>query len=1028
MIVASWDDLITGFPSGSVIHKTNGELASPCPFCKEGGAKFSGEDRLVWFYPPSVLFCRACGTHSYEELAASLFGSDAVVMPSLIGVSDDAPVKRELYLCNNEYVRSLHEAVDREFWQSFGWTDETINRFQLGYGKLYAYANRAIRHIIPFKPWTVEGEVANGWALEGRLPYNSTAQEERNIKTAGLGREYFWAIFEDKNDETLIITEGLKDAISAYQIGFRSIVAILGSATDRESLSQWIDLQKFKRIIVASDNDAAGERYASSFRSYLKTPVYSIRWPADHRPGYDLTDLLFQRGLDSYGFVIDHLALVDLVVEKGLVKDVRVYYPDYRPETFEPTDLTTIRSELNCTIDDFLTNYKHYRRYSKRGVVKVLAAPPGAGKSYALVRAAEKQAREKIEERNRLRIQLEAEKEAALEQEGLTDEDRQAIIEVFEKRIENLRLTSVLYAGPFISGWADIAEHWTNPELWYNYEARNELNCRNLTTVSALAAKGYTPMAFCQAACPLKAWCQQHGYLSQDDERRRHPITYVRHQNLVQDSLLGEYDAVIIDENPLASLEAPVSITAHDLHPTFQLWDQYIEPETTQRVVDFMAAARRVFGQNAGSKTTRSGRSFMEQLDQELGCELEKFLTEIDPDVLEEYHPPTVIQTDVDYKALPTRSLPLLHAALLRELPKYRSDQRNYNSALHLVGGRLEIYPMQAPKLPANKPLIIADGTAMPELYSLFFNRDLSVYAPKIINPKSETIVYFGSDFTRTHISNEVGVAITDFNNWLKDHNHSVEDLFGQDFDLDKLPVDESMYDSAILKRILTLLKQTAEKHQSVLFVTYKHLRTLIEYRMKELYPKLHAKIQYGHYWSLRGTNRYKDVEAVLLVGCPRVGYDSLYRRISAWASLDSSRPYIFPHVVKAIKPYSGRYEGHSYYTYSDPFADSIVEMVEAGEVRQVLERIRVHTSATPKTAYLALSRPSAIAVTQLLGVGTTVNKAENIRHQDLLNFMTSYYKTNSRWPKYTLLTEMFNVSSKTIAAMRKGAEDLVRE
>lgn len=1026
----SLDQLFELFPHHKIY---NSVYHSPCPFCqadKESDPSrihtknehvFVGDDRFIRdFSRYDNWYCTHCQrVYNLADIVVQLGVQLAEDFNEIIPDDYLEHKKLELYLADENYVTQLHQNVQRHYWYAFGWNDQIIDQFKLGYGVLYPHSNRSPRHIIPFVPHTNEGG-KNGYALEGRRSAGADSTEPKVIRTSGIGKEYFWQ--DVIGSKKAIITEGIKDGISA-RLCFNDVdlYAILGNATDRENLSTYIQERNYQSILVLADNDESGSDYLNSFLSDLEN-IYTVQWPNNAKKGYDLTDLLVQYGAENVRKYTEQMIYqVSIPIERGYVSDVRMFYPGYVPPSPSGLSRDETRDELPDVLDDFIENYMERRKYAGKGIVKVLGVDPGTGKSFAMVDLAEKLSEKVMEDYKRSKTQLNMAIKKEQEYLLLAEDEEEkgnylARIETFQKRIQNLSCAKILYAGPFINGWEDILQHGANPDLWYNLEARNKDNCENLSTVSALAQKGYVPMNFCQVACPFKQNCK---YLKQLDERKTKPITYVRHQSL-QTSLIDEYRYILIDENCLSVFDEPIKVDASQLYPTYSdYWDEAIDADQRALILEFIDAIRMGMNANIGKNTIISGREWMNIINDLLMGKLIETLTYIDPKNLNEYHPKTVMG-DFNYDELPMRCIPIIFDVMQRELELYVSDQLNYNSGIHLINGELEIYPLDKVSIPTSRPIIIADGTAFPDLYGMLFDREVEIYRPSIYKEESSTTVYYGSDFTRTSINTQVGNGLMDLSRWLKENRLIVEDLFGETFDLNELPVDENLYDSVVLRRMLTLLKMTAEKHSSVLFVTYKNIRILLEKRMSELYPDLHAKIHYAHYGSLRGTNRYKEVESVLLIGCPRMSYSDMHRKIQAWAKL-ADQKYVPFRIINKVAPYHGVeiYAGHTYTTFDNEFADRFLTMFEAGEVRQAMERIRIYTSDVPKFAYLALSRPSGKWVKEISPLGRVINQYEDKRFAELKQELTESYLTFNKFPKYNKLTQKYKVSTQTITEMR---------
>lgn len=365
------DQILELFPHYTV--KANGEIGLPCPFCGQHGSRngrfevkngypFYGNDRLIFFpdtsRPP---FCRQCGRVWYYDQIVELLAPGRYTIGELLTPADEVqnvPAKSRGVVGNDEdYVNTVHASVRRDYWYENGWTDAIIDRFRLGWGAMYPGSNKAGRHIIPFQARTVEG-VEEVWSFEGRLdPEDYGCGEERNIKTAGLTKDYFWHI-ADGESETLWVAEGPKDAITAYLLGYRHILALFSSGMWTPDIAEWVR-QNYEVVIVAGDNDDAGQkmtRHAAGQLYEIEVTSRMLRWDALLPEKYDLTDLLRDRGLEGAKEYLED-NIVDYV-PRGFVPRFRDVSPNYVPASKDGPDVYSVqevRGELPDIICDFLS-------------------------------------------------------------------------------------------------------------------------------------------------------------------------------------------------------------------------------------------------------------------------------------------------------------------------------------------------------------------------------------------------------------------------------------------------------------------------------------------------------------------------------------------------------------------------------------------------------------------------------------------------------------------------------------------------
>ncbi len=1060
--ITTIDEIVDLFPPGSV-DVDEGELHSPCPFCTSGGTRleyrgiaFYGEDRLIWFSDRAGVSCRKCGHYSPMQALVDLLAPGSEVSTELAPTEIVKEIT-EPVVATDEYVQHLHERVDRTYWRKFNWSDETIDHFQLGYGRMYEFGSvQALRHVIPFHPHRIDREYP-GWAFEGRLPKNDRSGEAMNIKTKGMKHGgWFWWIEENPSDSRVAVTEGLKDAISAHQLGYRNIMAIFGASVWDAHFAAFLYDKGYERADIFGDNDEAGQvtfnpAVALDLHANGIKP-YALQWK-DFEPndGSDLTDLLTRLDIDgSLKFLEDNLKLSGQT--RGKVKDYRTVDPSYEPPfPTGVTDLQTIRDDLPLVLREFKTGYAVRKKKAKRGVVKVLLPPPGSGKSYALVHFAQEQARAYMAEYDQTMIEaLQAVEEAKLAVQQAPDLEEltqaEGMLKRLERAVENASQAKILFAAPFINGWDDIiSQPDFDPALWYNFRARGPETCENHEVANALGEKGYAVAKFCETQCPFAQRCREVGYLKQEKERKAKPITFVRHANLVSDNLLVGYKDIIIDENFLEVFAEFVEVdNMLDLVPSRASWTDYndIDFLQSERIEQFMEAVRKTLVSNMGEGEDGmlSGLSYLTELQKNLDKPLRPFMESLDGTVIRDYQPvaPPVF-TEVG--ELPRRVAQPLYNAIMDELEDFSRGQI-YNSRLHQIDGKLFVSGLFPLRIPASKPIIVADGTAFPELYGYLFNRSVEIYSPELYNPEAVIEQLYGSDFTRSSIRKQVGsytyqrLARSD-----AIQDEAVPDILGEEVDLSAIPVTEDMFDSDALNRMFSLLLEYAAtpEYEKVLFVTYKPIKAAFEKRLMDLsmqvsdkqeqYKALFGKLAFGHYGGLRGTNRYKDYDAVMLAGCPRQPYRQMHMRIQAWARMAKKKDYIPYEIVPKPAPYHGIniYEGYTYYTFEDAFADQFVKMYEEGEIRQCMDRIRLY-SRGKKHALLLMGRPAVKWVTSVESSRKRTTIADESRGREVLDFIAEIESLFTKLPSVPTLVKKFGISRSTAQRYLKHHKERKKE
>ena len=104
----------------------------------------------------------------------------------------------------------------------------------------------------------------------------------------------------DPNSRTLWIVEGEMDMIAAQELGFPALSMPNGSAVNANPKNEdwiqyeWEDLERFEEIVLATDQDKAGDECAIKLSARLGERCLRVRFPAK-----DINDLLLDHGADT---------------------------------------------------------------------------------------------------------------------------------------------------------------------------------------------------------------------------------------------------------------------------------------------------------------------------------------------------------------------------------------------------------------------------------------------------------------------------------------------------------------------------------------------------------------------------------------------------------------------------------------------------------------------------------------------------------------------------------------------------------
>lgn len=171
-----------------------------------------------------------------------------------------------------EYTQNLismivayHHALrpeDREYLHSRGITDETIDRLYIGYheGRLYIayFKNGAIVY----------------FASRDRTG-DPNAPKYKKAKLDGYNENVPWGLHTlDREGDILVIAEGMFDAISFEQEGYK-VLSPIGGYFSKESLKQVVNIaQAHKQVFVCFDSDAAGNKFTMAMaKTFFKNRI-----------------------------------------------------------------------------------------------------------------------------------------------------------------------------------------------------------------------------------------------------------------------------------------------------------------------------------------------------------------------------------------------------------------------------------------------------------------------------------------------------------------------------------------------------------------------------------------------------------------------------------------------------------------------------------------------------------------------------------------------------------------------------------
>lgn len=1038
-------DLQTLFPS---VTQRGNTWNSPCPMCIPDstelvyqGFSFYGEDRLVWFVDTKTFYCRECarnglgrGGNGYYKLVdiSNKLGTSADIDSEVLTKPKESPL---LYLWDDFLINRAHLLVEREYWKQFGWGDSLINKFKLGKGTLVS--EDGVAHVIPMRIERIfkneEDDVLGPIDLYYIAARKQGVPPKRN---PGSVKNFWWRIPSTTSlPKGVVLAEGEKDAITlSYMFPEYDVITAFGASSWTEVKSSL--LVTYKSVIVFGDYDTAGQSFNDQLMVHANKFGFTLRFmdwgKTGMEQGSDITDL----------FSI-HKEASRLLVEKSLQVFVSTYQPPsliHSPvegeESFVTVDELRGAGERSLTgiIEGYLTSYEP-------GEALLLAAPPGVGKTFTLVRTATGMAKQGLE-LDLVALARLREEEASLRKQLVVTVDEELRKELADSykavqaEIEGFSFARIAWYGQYRDGFTGLLDNGMSEEICFDYRARDANNCSNFELVVKLGSNNHVIGEYCSLGCPFKASCEAGGYLSQERRRKEKPITYFRHQHLTGE-LPNEYTRLtIVDENPSHVIDGePLFALPVDLVNHQQGWDIDISDyASVEALTTLTRVLRMVCGLTNGQPArfedgvknpmhTISGSAVLKLIDstiKSLGGDqtLDSVLSQINPKTLDKFQP-TFISGDSE--TIRKRCVGEIYRGLVRELPRYQKDGDNQApTCLHLTGGGIELYAASKFGVPKSSPLIVADATAFPDLYSaMFANREIKVFEPLVRNPLTKTTVIVGSDWTKGQLMSELGEAIRA----MKRVVPTVTTLLGEEIRLDAAPNTENL-ESTMLRHAKIMLKYFSVRHKQTLVVTHKDLRGLFE----TLFP--YENISYAHYGQLRGSNAYQSYEAVCLIGAFRIPYDIVWKKVQAWASLLGLEEHIPNETVVEDIYFPDSTEISSHRTFKNPFAKKFVTMIEVGELVQSAERIRPHTNQEgEKHVYISASRPGLrygtrfVSKAKFLEEISPESKQSNIRNELLREAEESYKKMGVVvLPSYAVLAKKYGVSFSTIKEHRTEA------
>lgn len=383
----------------------------------------------------------------------------------------------------------------------------------------------------------------------------------------------------------------------------------------------------------------------------------------------------------------------------------------------------------------------------------------------------------------------------------------------------------VLYAGPRHDFFEDIKRICHSRSDWYEWLPRRKGNeekgisgtCEYAEAINVWLARGYPGMEFCRQIC---GWDFVNGRCVYHLQRAtRAPIIFGQHQHVTLGHPLP-FSVVIGDELPLGAFMHRWVIPGKFIMPNGM---DVTEPiaEVLSDMQSKAADGVRADGQNL--VTLLGGATRVREACESFRLPL---------DALAE---PPRLRSVYQVDDLPYFHLRDLLPLLAREAREAEAG-REYPTRVAIDNGRLVLLLRRQvnPKLPAY--LIWLDATANQHLYETMLGRPVQVVAPEVRMRGRVFQVY--------------------------DRQNGKSSLFETAPDADGKPVVKT---KAKLGQLQAQVKRIALRYpsQRVGLITYQAL--------EDQFPEF-AEQDKGHFYAERGTNRFEDLDALIVAGVPQPG------------------------------------------------------------------------------------------------------------------------------------------------------------
>lgn len=315
-----------------IANTRNGEYAGACLMCR------TGRDRLrVWpALGPGRFWCRACGASG--DAISYVMARDDVGFVQACEILGAAPARTSRPLLPSTPKRggpppaawqrqgwAFIERADEVLWSARGrqalaylhergLDDETLKAWRIGLHPVKATAACGLWGLDEkvFKKVFMPKGIVLPWA-DGTLLHQIKVRDldpkaDPRYQSVTGGHPDLFGAWTMTGHDAVILCEGEFDTMLTWQAAMGEIgTATLGNSTTRPSSTRLSELRALRRVLLAYDNDAAGDKAVAELGALLPNA-----WRMPPTSGIDVTDFWRRGGsleawIDAWTHLMENL-------------------------------------------------------------------------------------------------------------------------------------------------------------------------------------------------------------------------------------------------------------------------------------------------------------------------------------------------------------------------------------------------------------------------------------------------------------------------------------------------------------------------------------------------------------------------------------------------------------------------------------------------------------------------------------------------------------------------------------------------